>query len=367
MLLTQILTALEEIAPLAAAETWDNVGLLTGDPQQEIHRILLTIDYTPAVAVEGRNLHCDLIIAYHPPIFSAVKRITADGPSSLIHDAIRRGVAIYSPHTAWDAAPGGANDALADALGLVNLAPLRTATPAARQFKLVTFVPEAHLTIVSDALFNAGAGHIGNYSHCSFRSAGTGTFLGGEGTAPTIGKPGQLETADEIRLETIVPTHRVGEVIAALRKSHPYEEPAFDLAVLAAPPASTGPGRIGHLPSPLPLGDLIAKVKKELNLKSLIVAGDPQRLISRAAVCAGAGGELLDDAIAARADLYLTGELRHHDAIKSARAGTALICTLHSNSERPSLTRLKSRLSQALPTLPEAMLSQSDQDPFQIH
>jgi hypothetical protein len=230
----------------------------------------------------------------------------------------------------------------------------------------VTFVPEAQLAAVSDALFTAGAGHIGNYRCCSFRLPGEGTFLGGEGTNPTVGKPGQLETTDEIRLDTIVPINRVDAVIAALRKSHPYEEPAFDLTVLAAPPAGIGPGRIGNLSNPLPIADLIAKVKIELNLKSLLVTGDQDRVISRAAVCAGAGGDLLDDAINSKADLYLTGELRHHDAIKSARAGMALICTLHSNSERPSLMRLKARLSQVLPTLPEMLLSQTDQDPFEV-
>jgi dinuclear metal center YbgI/SA1388 family protein len=366
MLLKQIIESLEEIAPLAGAETWDNVGLLAGDLTQDIGRILLCIDYTPAVAAEGRNLNCDLIIAYHPPLFSAVKRITADGPSSLIHDAIRRGVAIYSPHTAWDAAPGGANDVLADAVGLIKRAPLRTITPAAKQLKLVTFVPEAQLAAVANALFLAGAGHIGNYSCCSFHASGKGTFLGGVGTNPVVGKAGQLEMTDEIRLETIVPKDRVGDVITALRSAHPYEEPAFDLTVLAAPPPGTGPGRIGNLPVSVPMTELIVRLKKELNLEALLIAGDPNRSVQRVAMCAGAGGEMLDDAIAAGADLYLTGELRHHDAIKADRAGMALICTLHSNSERISLMRLKSRLSQAAANLPEVLVSQSDRDPFQI-
>jgi dinuclear metal center YbgI/SA1388 family protein len=366
MLLKDIVALLEEIAPPAAAEAWDNVGLLCGDPTQEIHRILLTIDYTPVVAAEGRNQNCDLIIAYHPPIFSALKRLTADGPSSLIHDAIRRGVAIYSPHTAWDAAPGGANDVLTDAVGLIHTAPLRVVTPEAKEFKLVSFIPESHLSVVSDALFAAGAGHIGNYSSCSFRAAGKGTFLGGDGTHPTLGKAGQLQIADEIRLEIILPKNRVVDAVAALRKTHPYEEPAFDLTVLAAPPSGTGPGRVGNLPAPVAISELINSVKRELNLGALLAAGDLNRSVTRIAVCAGAGGEMVNDAIAAGAELYLTGELRHHDVLKANRAGMAAICTLHSNSERPSLKRLKTRLLQVAANLPEVIVSQTDRDPFQI-
>jgi dinuclear metal center YbgI/SA1388 family protein len=307
----------------------------------------------------------------------AVKRITADGPSALIHDAIRRGVAIYSPHTAWDAAPGGSNDLLADAVGVIERTPLRCITPPAKELKLVTFVPEAHAGIVSNALFASGAGQIGNYSSCSFRTAGIGTFLGGASSNPAIGKAGRLETPAEIRLETIVRLDRVTEVIAALKKAHPYEEPAFDLTVLAAPPTGSGQGRIGNLPAPASVGDLVEKIKRELNLNALLVAGDNGGSIHRVAVCAGSGGEFLDDAITSGADLYLTGELRHHDALKAARAGVTCICALHSNSERPSLMRLKSRLEQAMEQKgeqavlgqeppPELLLSQTDREPFSV-
>lgn len=366
MHLKTILAALQEIAPLAYAESWDNVGLLTGDPGQEIRRIFLTIDYTPDVADEARNLNCDLIIAYHPPLFAAVKRITTDGPSSLIYDAIRRGVAIYSPHTAWDVADGGTNDLLADALGLAQRLPLRMITPADADLKLVTFVPESHLDAVSRALFAAGAGQIGNYSCCSFRAAGVGTFFGEPGAHPAVGQAGRLENAPEFRLETILPRPMVQAVLAALRKSHPYEEPAIDLTVLAAPPTGAGQGRIGELPEALPVAELVLRLKRELQLAALLVGGQEDRSVRRIAVCAGAGGELLDNALARGAELFVTGELRHHDALKAARGGVTTICTLHSNSERPSLMRLKSRLENALPDLPEALISQKDRDPFVV-
>jgi dinuclear metal center YbgI/SA1388 family protein len=367
MLLNQILKSLNEIAPLSYAQPWDNVGLLAGDPAQIVTKILLTIDYTAAVAAEARDLNCDFIIAYHPPLFSAVKRITADGPGHLIHDAIRRGVAIYSPHTAWDAATGGTNDLLAEMLGLVHVAPLQIAPAASKHLKLITFVPEAGMDAVTSALFNAGAGHIGRYSSCSFQSPGTGTFFGNAGTHPAVGQPGKLEKQPEIRLETIIPVDKVDAIVRALLKSHPYEEPAYDLNVLAAPTTGIGQGRVGSLPTETPLQHLLQQLKDKLQLSSLLVTGPEIKMIHRIAICAGAGGELLDAAINTGADLFLTGELRHHDAIKADRAGVSVLCTLHSNCERPSLTRLKSRLEQALAgNCPPIVLSQSDRDPFSI-
>ncbi|HSV16221.1 MAG TPA: Nif3-like dinuclear metal center hexameric protein [Tepidisphaeraceae bacterium] len=358
---------MDDIAPTRHAESWDNVGLLVGDPAQSIIRVMLTIDYTAAVAAEARNENCDCIIAYHPPIFDAIKRITADGPSGLIHDAIRRGVAIYSPHTALDVADGGTNDMLADAIGLPaeNRQPLRLAQTKAMQYKLVVFVPERELDAVSSAMFAAGAGRIGKYSSCSFRSPGTGTFFGEAGTNPAVGESGKLETAQEVRLETVVPISKIHSVIEAMRSAHPYEEPAFDLNQLAAPPEGVGQGRIASFASPVLISELIGRIKRELEIESVLTAGPTEGSVSRAAVCAGSCGEFLDDAISQNAEFFLTGELRHHDAIKAANAGMTVICTLHSNSERAVLKRLRSRLQQRLPSV-EFLLSQADRDPFVI-
>ena len=362
MELHHILAALENIAPLRAAEAWDNVGLLCGDPKQHVTRVMLTIDYTAAVAAEARDAACELIIAYHPPIFDGLKRISA---GSVIDDAIRRGVAIYSPHTALDIAEGGTNDMLADALWLTDRAPLRLIENKAREYKLVTFVPEKDLDRVSDALFAAGAGRIGKYSACSFRSSGTGTFFGEEGTNPTVGKAGKLEQAPEQRLETVVPIANIAQVIAALRESHPYEEPAFDLVQLAAPPSTSGQGRIGDFADAVERQVLLSRIKRELGVEHLLVAGPIDGLVKRAAVCAGACGDLLDDALAQKADLYLTGEIRHHDAIKAASRGMTVVCTLHSNSERPVLRRLAERLAEKLPEL-AITISTADADPFRF-
>ena len=365
MQLAQLVSVMEEIAPTRHAESWDNVGLLVGDPAQDVTGAMLTIDYTPEVACEAAGAGANAVVAYHPPIFEAVKRVTSSGSTGLIFDAIRRGVAIYSPHTAMDAAPGGTNDVLADVLELRDRAPLKLAQTKATQYKLVAFVPHDALDKVSRALFEAGAGRIGNYTSCSFRSAGTGTFFGEEGTNPSVGQSGKLETAEEVRLETVVPISRIEHVIRALRQSHPYEEPAFDLNQLAAPPEGIGIGRVGALPEGVTADMLANRIKRELAIDRLLVAGDPQRLVRRAAVCAGACGNLLDDAIAQRVDLYLTGEMRHHDALKAARAGVTVICTLHSNSERAVLKRLAEQLRQRLPGLP-VHVSQKDRDPFLV-
>jgi dinuclear metal center YbgI/SA1388 family protein len=353
MQLSTIVKAIENFAPPSLAESWDNVGLLVGDPDQEISRVLLTIDYLAAVVEEGRAEKCDLVIAYHPPIFHPLKRIVAGNP---VFDAIRRGLAIYSPHTALDVAEGGTNDMLADVLGLTDRKPLKFGEAKGTQYKLIVFVPIEAVEKVSRALFEAGAGKIGNYSSCSFRSAGLGTFFGQAGSAPTVGQSG--------RLETVVQIGEVDAVIRALKANHPYEEPAFDLNVLAAPANDKGQGRIGSIP-PTARGELFDRIKRELGIGRLLIAGPLDGMVARAAVCAGSCGNLLDDAIKAKAELYLTGEIRHHDAVKAAAAGLTVVCTLHSNSERPVLKRLAKRLSET-PGMPGIVVSSADRDPISI-
>lgn len=361
MILSTILRALEEIAPLGLAESWDNVGLLVGDPKQEVNRILLTIDYSPEVAKEAAEQRCDLVIAYHPPIFKALKRIVA---GSGIFEAVRKGIAIYSPHTALDVAEGGTNDMLADVLGLTDRKPLRAAEGKGAEYKLVVFVPIEVVDKVSTAMFEAGAGHIGNYSSCSFRSTGLGTFFGEKGSHPTLGQTGRLEHADEIRLETVVPVEKTEAVVSAMRGSHPYEEPAFDLIVLAPKMADRGQGKIGGIP-PTARRELFERIKRGLEIEHLLIAGPMEGEVKRGAVCAGSCGEFLENAIAGGAEVYLTGELRHHDAARAAAAGMTVVCTLHSNSERGVLKRLKKRIEER-EGMVEILVSEKDRDPFLV-
>jgi dinuclear metal center YbgI/SA1388 family protein len=360
MKLAAVVNHLEQIAPTRFAESWDNVGLLAGDADANIRRVLLAIDFTAAVAREAKSQRADLVIAYHPPIFDALKKLTAPNP---VFDAIRNGIALYSPHTALDIADGGTNDMLADVLGMTDRAPLRLSDAKSREYKLVTFVPPEHLESVSRAIFAAGAGQIGDYTSCSFRTEGTGTFFGGAGTHPKVGQRGHLETVREIRLETIVPIAQIDKVIGALRKSHPYEEPAFDLNQLAAT-TTHGMGRIGTIQS-ISRRAIFARIKRGLKLKTLLIAGPQTGSITRAAVCAGSCGNLIQDAISARADLFLTGEVRHHDALKAAAAGMTVVCALHSNSERPVLARVQAKLKKLAPDL-RIEISRADRDPFDI-
>lgn len=362
MLLREILPHLDEIAPLRFAESWDNVGLIAGDPAAEVSRALLTIDCTHAVLDEAAKRGASLVVAYHPPLFDAIKAIPASG---LLHRAIRDGVALYSPHTAFDVAAGGTNDLLADVLGLGERAPLKVTAPRETQCKLVTFVPEEAVDAVAQAVFEAGAGWIGNYSACSFRSEGTGTFFGEAGASPKVGEAGKLERVGEIKLETVMPLSRQEVVIAALRRAHPYEEPAFDLVRLVARPEGVGIGRFGTLGQATGRGELIERVKKGLGVSAVLVAGPTEGEVTRVAVCAGAGRGLLSDALAKKTELYLTGELPHHDALKAAAAGMTVVCALHSNSERKALDRMKERLERAAVGL-AVDISEADRDPFVV-
>ncbi|GIW75476.1 MAG: GTP cyclohydrolase 1 type 2 [Phycisphaerae bacterium] len=362
MELERLTEYLERLAPCRYAEPWDNVGLLVGDRKQSVHKILLCIDYTAAVAEEAIREKIDLVIAYHPPIFKPLKQIT---DRSILLNTIRNGIAIYSPHTALDVAEGGTNDVLADLLGLVDRQPLKPINPPVTQAKLVTFVPSEHVETVARALFQAGAGWIGNYSSCSFRTPGTGTFYGHQGSNPSVGQVGRLETVDEIRLETVVPIDRLATITASLRASHPYEEPAFDIVQLISPPTDKGIGRIGRLAPPRDRQILFETIKEGLGIDHLLIVGPDRGPVQTACVCAGSCGDLLDQAIHHRVDLYLTGEMRHHDAIKASEYGLTVVCTLHSHSERITLCRLCERLKQDFPDL-HASLAQADRDPFRI-
>lgn len=370
-----VVVELERLAPTRLAEHWDNVGLIVGDESAEVSRVLLTIDLTLAVLAEATSLRCEMVVAYHPPLFEPVKRLRS---GDVAFEAARRGIAVYSPHTAMDAAPGGTNDTLAAALGLTDLRPLRPLQrppTAARFFKLVTYIPAEAVPAVADAIFRAGGGHIGNYSHCSFRAPGTGTFLGHEGTNPTVGRPGRLEEAPELRWETIVPVERLRQAVSALRQAHPYEEPAFDLIPLLDAPAAltedddhTGCGRVGKVPMPVTVADLVGRLKACVETSHLLVGRTPHGLtmpVETVAICAGAGRSLLAEVIASGAQVYLTGELPHHDVLRLVRAGVCPILTLHSNSERPALGPLGAQLETRLPGL-TALLADADRDPLQI-
>ena len=363
MRLSEVMRVLDDLAPLRLAESWDNVGLLVGDPAADVSCALFTIDMTAEVLAEARQKSCNLVVAYHPTLFAPLKRVTSE---SLIFKAISDRIAIYAPHTALDSAKGGTNDVLGDLLGMGHSrAPLRATPSKDAEYKLVTFVPEERFEKVAHALFDAGAGRIGDYSSCSFRSPGRGTFFGEEGTNPKVGRSGHREDVPELRLETVVRIADVSKVIAALRASHPYEEPAFDLVRLAARPEAKhlGIGRVGDVAS-ISKAALVAKIKKELGVDHLLVAGSLDGDAKRVAVTAGSCGDLYKDAIASGADVYLTGEMRHHDAL-AASGKMTVVCALHSNSERAAMKIFAANVKAKTPSL-EIAFSERDADPFRI-
>ena len=366
--LANIIGTLEQIAPLHLAESWDNVGLLAGDADQNVTRVLLTIDLTEPVFAEAQAQKANLIVAYHPPIWEPIKRIVAGrGQTPALYDAIRSGMAIYALHTALDVADGGVNDRLAEIVGIscgraLQPRPAETGTMC----KLAVFVPEAQVGEVSDAIFGAGGGNIGpegKYSRCSFRTGGTGTFQCGLASKPAIGKPGSFEEVDEFCLETVVPADKLADVVNAVLAAHPYEEVAYDVFPVMSGPFGAGLGRFGDLQKPTSAAALIETIKKELNVKTIGLIGPRRRSVKRAAVAAGSCGSILREVIAHDCDFYLTGELKHHHALELQRADVTTVCVSHSVSERIILPRVAEGLRRAHKNL-RVTLSKKDRDPF---
>jgi len=365
MKVKDIAQAIETIVPLKLAQDWDNVGLLVGDAKQDVRNILLTIDVTARVLSEAKKLGTDLIVSYHPIIWDGLKSVTANGPEGIVYDLIRAKMAVFSIHTALDVVAGGVNDGLAEIVGIRDGRPLGdyVENPAPDNYKLVVFVPTDSASKVSNALFAAGAGHIGNYSHCSFGADGRGTFLPLKGAKPAIGKKGRLETVAEIRLETIVPADILDKCVHAMKKAHPYEVPAFDCFRLRNPAALFGLGRIGQLEKPMRLKQIIEKIKKVTHAKSFGIVGDEKKLVKIAAVCAGSCGKIVNQVIAQKADLYLTGELKHHQALAAQEAHLACICLSHTVSERFILRKLAGQLKKKIDNI-TIKISKQDSDPF---
>ena len=360
---------MEKIAPTSLAQSWDNVGLLAGDRNARVRRMLLTIDVTAAVVDEAIRERVDLLLAYHPPIFQAIKSLVASGRvgtgmEALVFRCIRDGVGIYATHTALDAADGGTNDVIAGLCGVERTEPLEYVDdPKVDECKLVVFVPPEQLDRVATAMFNAGAGHIGDYSHCSYRTAGEGTFLGGESTKPAVGRRGRLEVVSEVRLESIVGAKDLPAVVRAMREAHPYEEPAFDIYSLQGRPVK-GIGRMGRLPRRVTLGELARNLERATRAAGVQIVGRPNHRVEKAVIVVGAAGSLPLRLGLGPDDVIITGEIRHHDALTMGRIGCAAIALGHWASERPVLDSLARRLESLLPGV-QISISRQDRDPFQ--
>ncbi|MBE3556593.1 MAG: Nif3-like dinuclear metal center hexameric protein [Firmicutes bacterium] len=329
----QVASWMEAWAPRWMAMQDDPVGLGIGDPQATVETVLVALEVTPAVLEEAVAQHAQLIVTHHAPLFHRLASLNeADAHQRLIRRLVENGIHVYNAHTNLDIAPGGINDLLAQRLGL-QPTQLLAPTGHLRLLKVVTFVPSQAAEAVRMAMAEAGAGFMGAYSHTTFTASGTGRFLPTEGAHPAIGTVGRLEEVPEERIESIVRTDQAQAVEKAIRRAHPYEEPAIDFFEEAFSP-EIGLGRVGSTPEPLTLAEWVDRVRERLNLAHLAVCGELERPIHRVALCGGSGGSLIGDAIAAGADLFITGDINHHAAWEANEAGMALIDATHYATEQ---------------------------------
>ncbi len=318
MLVKEIIKIFEDFAPLSLQESYDNSGLLVGDVNQTIKGILLTIDITENIVNEAIENNCNLIISHHPLIFKPIKRLTCDNETQrCIIKLIKNDIAVYAAHTNFDNVIEGVNAKIADKLGLVNR---KVLLPLANQLlKLVVYVPSLHAVRVREAIFAAGAGNIGNYDSCSFSTEGYGTFNANNFAKPFVGEANTLHTEPEIKLEIILPENAKLRVIHALLKSHPYEEPAFDLIPLQNTSNRLGAGLVGDLELPIDETKFLNNLKVLFNCNQIRHTNTFGKKIKRVALCGGSGSFLLKNAILSGADIFISGDFKYHEFFEAEK------------------------------------------------
>ncbi|MBB6448849.1 dinuclear metal center YbgI/SA1388 family protein [Geomicrobium halophilum] len=321
----QVIKLLESWSPQRFAMESDRVGLMLGSLERPVKKVLVTLDVTEAVVQEAIEQDIDLIISHHPLLFKPLTEVDTDtAKGQVIQKCLQHEITVYAAHTNLDIAPGGVNDWIAEAIGLENTSVLVPQKTDALQ-KLVAFVPEENVEYVRKALGDAGAGHIGDYSHCTFNSDGTGTFIPGDGTDPHIGNRGEMTFVSEKKIETVVPDSKLAHVLNVLTDVHPYEEPAYDLYPLGLEGESIGLGRIGELPEGMPLETFAHALKDVFAVDGLRVSGDLGKTVKNVAVLGGAGEKYWPQALKAGADVYVTGDLTYHNAQDAQAEGLSLV------------------------------------------
>src|SRR5471030_1468287 len=312
MKLSLLTNYLESLAPLAYQEDYDNSGLIVGSPEQEINQALISLDCTEAVVDEAIATGSQVIISHHPIVFRGLKKFNGKTyVERVVEKAIRNNISIYAIHTNLDNIMTGVNAKICETLGLKNC---RILSPKHNLLKkLVTYIPISHADEVRNALFNAGAGNIGNYSETSFNAEGTGTFKGNEDSNPYVGEPGFRHTENEIRIETVYPANLESKVIMALILAHPYEEVAYDLYNLTNQHQQVGAGMIGELEEPVDEEEFLFEVKQRMHAHVIRHTAFTGKHVKKVAVCGGAGGFLLKQAIAAGADVFVTADYKYHE------------------------------------------------------
>ena len=357
MQIKDLTAAIEEMAPLPLQEDFDNSGLLIGSKDTEIKRALITLDVTEAVLQEAIAGKCDLIISHHPLIFHGIKRLTGEETlTRIITKAIRENIAIYAAHTNLDNAGKGLNASLCSTLGIRNTKVLLP--QAGKLLKLITFCPVDHAEKVRMAIFEAGAGHIGNYDCCSFNLVGNGTFRGSDETNPFVGEKNKVHTEKEVRVEVILPSFLKEKVVRALIGSHPYEEVAYDLYPLANDYPVAGSGMIGELENPEEEIAFLGRIRSILGLPVVRHSGLTGKPVQRIAVCSGAGSFLIKEAMKNKADAFLTADLKYHEFFEGENR--MLIADIgHYESEKGAKELIYSVLNKKFPTF-ALLISETD-------
>lgn len=339
-----IIRIVEAFAPSDIAADWDNVGLQIGRRDQSVKLVWVALDPSMRVVTDACEQGVDLLITHHPLIYRPLKRIDFSSPvGGAIQKAICHNLSIFSAHTNLDSTAGGVNDILAEAIGLKNLSVLGEPL-ALNRCKLTVYAPPEYEKKLLDALFSNRAGRIGDYTCCSFRSSGRGTFKPPENASPHTGSHGMLNQVDEIRIEAVVSEKDLPAAVDSIRKIHPYETVACDVSPLLATDSQFGLGRIGDLKESIPLNDFIAEIKHRLGLKYVKAVGLNERSVKRVAVCAGSGASFLNEFISSDAQVYISGDMKYHDAKAIQDADKTLIDIGHFASEQVIVHVLADRI-----------------------
>lgn len=357
---------IDKLAPHKCAEEWDNVGLLIGNPQKDVSTVMVALDATKDVIKEAIEKNVDMIVTHHPIIFKPLKNIRTDSSlGEIVSLLIKKDISVYSAHTNFDAAKGGLNDILCNILGIYDEEVLQVTYKEGYK-KIVVYVPVGYEEIVKTAMCNAGAGFIGNYSNCTFQMLGTGNFKPLDGTNPFIGEIGKIESAQEVRIETIAPEKLVNRIISAMLKVHPYEEVAYDIYPVETLHDEYGIGRIGYIKDTT-LKDLAIDVKAKLGLKNLRVVGDLDKTVNKVAICGGSGGSLVSVSAFKGADVLITGDIGYHNAIDAKHLGLSIIDAGHFGTEKISVNFIAEYIkdeAQKMNIDLNVIISEMQSDPF---
>jgi dinuclear metal center YbgI/SA1388 family protein len=346
--IAEVISFLESVAHPSLQESYDNAGLITGHPSWECTGVLCSLDVTEEVVSEAVAKNCNMIVAHHPIVFKGLKKINGNNyVERTVIAAIKNDIAIYAIHTNLDNVLHGVSGRMAALLGLQKIAILDPKENMLR--KLFTFAPADKAEQVRNALFAAGAGHIGNYSECSFNADGTGTFKAGAGTDPYVGEQGVRHSENETKIEVIYPAFLEGRIIAALKANHPYEEVAYDVVALANQYSQTGAGVVGELPEPVDEKLFLEKLKSVFGLKLIRHTPLTGKSIRKVAVCGGAGSFLISKALRAKADIYVTADMKYHEFFDAE--GRIVIADIgHYESEQFTIALLQEVLEEKFPT-----------------